>query len=176
MLDEFRRVVNGCQLGTSELYDDNPIPATNRSPATVLTWQLVAFIGLQSSQQLESSTACMLYSVYRGVTTRRRGQAGHMHMSSCVYVEEPFGVWSHFFCLSNRLSVMSILRAVSAARGKAECRKSHAVRLSWVGVIPSVLSDLEQSNQFWGGTSFPGTPRRVLGKTENRWALAGSWT
>jgi hypothetical protein len=71
---------------------------------------------------------------------------------------------------------MSILRAVSAACGKAEGRKSHAVLLSWVGVMPSVLSDLEQSNQFWGGTSLPGTPRTVLGKTDSRWALDGSWT
>lgn len=67
-----------------------------------------------------------------------------------------------FFCLSSKLSVMSILQ--TSAIPFMSFQYPHAVLLSWVGWMLRVFSDLVQSNQFWGGTGAPGVPRTILGK------------
>ena len=43
-------------------------------------------------------------------------------------------------------------------------------------MISRSLSDCEQSNQFWGGTFDPGTPRESLGKAALTSSLSAMWS
>lgn len=70
----------------------------------------------------------------------------------------------HFFCLSNKLSVMSIL----SVQPSYTATDTHAVLLSGVGVMARAFKDFEQLKMLIGGTSEPGVPLTVLGNAAIR--------